>query len=388
MKNAKQSMMALLAAIGLLTMATPARADVSVFTSVTPRAEEALTWCGAATGQMVVGAYPTSSCSPIQADVWAAIQANQVEASWDTDPAGLKQAMMTLCPPPGGGHWVVFSNTTASSLMYSVAFWMRRNSFPVAAVLNTDPHNAFAAHTEQWVTIKGIVTDVDPLTASSVTLKYIFIVQQAPIFGDPAVERFITGSQWYSEFESVTIPGSAYNGKFVAVIEPPPTSGTAKAKLRVMAGQILRLERILPLLQRAIRSNDIARIDLVRDLTRLQPQKPVLVNPERGAYYLVPFGSPGKPATMAALVNAYTGELLEVARVPARAIPSERDAIERALQFTGRHKAKERPTTKATLVSEAASPYFPAWRVSVDRADVLVDVDGKVRQRLVHPEPK
>jgi hypothetical protein len=262
---------------------------------------------------------------------------------------------------------------------------MRRNSFPVAAVLNTDSHNAFAAHTEQWVAIKGIVTDVDPLTSSSVTLKYIFIVQQAPTFGDPALERFLTGAQWYAEFEAVTKATSAYNGKFVAVIEPPPASGTLKAKLRVMTGQILAAERVVPLLQRALRSNELARYELVRDIARLAPQKPVLVNPERGAYYLVPFGSPGKPARMAALVNAYTGELLEVARVPARAMLSDREAIQRALRFTGHDKAKERPVAKATLVA-GASPYFPAWRVNVDRTAVLVDVEGKVR--LVHPEPK
>ena len=385
MKRRMQSITALVAAI---TLSWAARADVSVFTSVTPAAEEALTWCGAATGQMIVGGYPTSPCTPIQADVWDAIQTNQVEAAWDTDPAGLKDAMMTLCPPPGGGHWVVFSNASASTLMYSVAFWMRRNSFPVAAVLNTDPHNAFAAHTEQWVAIKGIVTDVDPLTNPSVILKYIFIVQQAPTFGDPAIERFITGSQWYSEFEAVTIPTSAYNGKFVAVIEPPPSTGTAIAKLRRLTGDILRLERILPLLQREIRNQELGRFELVRDLARLQPQRPVLVNPERGAYYLVPFAERGKRPTMAAIVNAYDGELLEVARVPARAIPSEREAVERALRFTGRHKAKEPPAAKATLVSASEGPYFPAWRVSVDQVQVLVNVEGKVRPVLVHPEPK
>jgi hypothetical protein len=381
MKSTKQSMMALLAAMALMTVSSAVRADVSVLTPVTPRAEEALTWCGAATGEMVVGAYPSGSCSPVQADVWDAIQTNKVEPSWDTDPAGLKEAMMTLCPPPGGGHWVVFSNTNASTLMYSVAFWMRRNSFPVAAVLNTDAHNAIGAHQEQWVAIKGIVTDVDPLTSSSVTLKYIFIVQQAPVFGDPAVERFITGSQWYSEFEAVTKAASTYNGKFVAVIEPPPSTGTLKAKLRLVTGTILSAQRILPLLQRSLRNSEVARLELFRDLVRLQPQTPVLVNPERGAYYIVPFGTPGKPATMAALVNAYDGELLEVARLRPRPVPSEREAIQRALRLVGRDKSKEPPAAKATLVYEGGLPYYPSWRVNVDREEVLVDVAGNARRR-------
>ena len=376
MKTTIQSTTLVLAAVVMLAAASSATAQTSVFVTVTNHSEEALTWCGAATGQMVVGGYPASACTPIQADVWDSIQLHKVEASWDTDPAGLRDAMMTLCPPPGG-HWVAFSNPNASGLMHSVAFWMNANHYPVAALLSTATHNAIATHREHWVTIKGIVTDLNPLTNTSVTLQYVLIVDQPATFGDPPVERFLSGSQWYAQFQAVAKTGSAYNGNFVAVIEPPRTRGTAIAKLLPLTGTLIPIDRVIALAQRAVR-DDLAKVPSFRELANLQPQRPLLVNPERGGYYIVPFTSAGKPPQMAVLINAYSGDFMEAARFKPRPILTEKEAATRALRFLGRGDARQ---YKAAPVSrEGGSLYFPFWRVTVEGQELLVDGDGNVRQ--------
>jgi hypothetical protein len=254
---------------------------------------------------------------------------------------------------------------------------MNTNHYPVAAVLNTNAHNAIATHHEHWITIKGIVTNLDPRTNPSVTLQYVLIVDQPVIFGDPPVERFLSGSQWYAEFGAVAKPGSGYNGNFVAVIEPPRIKGVAIAKLLPIVGTLIPIDRVIALAQRAVKT-DLSKVPSFRELTDLKPQRPLLVNPQRGGYYIVPFARGDKPAEMAVLINAYSGDFMEAARFKGRPMLTEKDAIARALRFLVRDEAKQ---SAATLVyREGTSPYVPFWGVTIDGQDLLVDADGNVRQ--------
>jgi hypothetical protein len=374
MKTNMKSIAFVLAVVA--AVAARAGAQTSAFVTLTDHQEEALTWCGAATGQMVVSGYPSSACTVVQADMWDSIQTHKVEGSWDTDPGGLRDAMMAMCPPPGGGHWVAFSNPDASSLMHSVAFWMNSNHYPVAALLNTTAHNAILTHHEHWVTIKGIVTDQNPVTHPTVTLQYVLIVDQPVTFGNPPVERFLSGSQWYAEFQAAAVPGSAYNGKFVAVIEPPQTRGVAIAKLLAVSGRIIPMERAIAMAERALRS-DLAKAPPFRDLGNLKAQKAILVNPERGAYYIVPFTAPGYE-TVAVLVNAYSGDFMEAARLKSLPVLTKEEATARAQRFSGREKVQKSEAVLTTSF-EGTSPYAPYWRVTLDDADMLVDAEGNVR---------
>jgi len=381
MKRTIQFIKLVLGVVAVLALSLPAAAQVSTFVTVTNHSEEALTWCGAATGQMVVSGYPAGSCAPIQADMWDAIQAAKVEASWDTDPAGLRSAMTTQCPLPPTGHWAIFADPSAPSVMHSVARWMRSLHYPVAAVLNTNPHNTLTTHREHWVVIKGIVTDLDPVTNPSVTLQFVFITDQPANLGDPAVDRFLTGSQWYSEFQAVVNASSAYNGKFVAIIEPPQVRGTATAKVLPITGVLISSERAVAAAKNAI--NSLKYAESFREIGQMQPQTPVLVNPGRRGYYIVPFAKPGAAPSMAILINAYSGDLMEAGRFAPRPILAERDAISRVARLLGRETLVN---AKTTLVStERDSPYFPAWRVNVDGENVDVQQNGATRRAV--PEP-
>ena len=366
-------------ALAVMILAIPLRAvaQTSTFLTVPNNAEEALTWCGAAAGQSIMGGYPTGACPGlIQTDVWDAIQLNKVESTWDTDPAGLRAALTTLCPLPPGGGWSIFAQPTETALMYWVAHWMARNRFPVALLLDTATHHgAVPTHPENWVTIKGIVTDVDPLTNSSVNLQYVLLYSQKSALDVTADERFLSGSAFYTEFQAVSIPGSAYNGMFVAIIEPPNRRGIAVAKTLPLTGRLIAIDRARAAAARALAST-LSRVPTFREQGDLRPQTPLLVNPERGGYYLVPFGkTESSPPTLAILINAYNGEFMEAARLQPRKFIDEREALYRARRFLDTKAGQP----KITLVRDQDSPYSPSYRISSGDREIVVDAEGNVR---------
>src|SRR5215510_2391416 len=139
---------------GFLMTALAAVAQHTAVSTLLPagyHSEEALTWCGPATGQMIVAGYPTSACTVVQADVDASIQTHKVEGNWDTDPAGLRASFADVCPLP-------------------------------------------SAH---WVAITAIVTDVNPVGNPTVNLQFVQFIDPSPTnLGDPPMVRFVTGAQW------------------------------------------------------------------------------------------------------------------------------------------------------------------------------------------------
>lgn len=367
--------------LAALTVASPASALHSVFLAVPNHSEEALIWCGPAVGEMVMEGYlGGTGCDHLQADVWAEILVHKTEAAWDTDPVGLAGAMMTLCPPTGS--WSVFHRADATELMYWVAFYMTHNNYPVAAVLNTQTHNGVATHQEHWVVIKGIVTDVDPKTASAVTLEHVWYTDPAPpVFGDPPIEHFISGSSWYTQFQAVTKAPSAYTGEYVAVIEPPRRRGVARAKPEVVRGELIPREEAFELARRWIEKLEIlAELKPFRRLRESEPLEPLLVDPNYGGYYLIPFSADGKTAQYAVLINAYTGEFQEAGAFGPVRYVSEKEALKRSLRFLSTQESRR---VRATLVfapeAGAASRFHPIWKVEVEGRTTAVRQDGDVR---------
>lgn len=364
----------------LLAAATtlPAAAAHSVMlTSVPVRAEEATTWCGAATAQMVMEGYPTppGACVKEQFEIQAQIV--DYEGLWDADPAGLRDAMGTLCPP--SGHWVVFSRADQAALMHSVAFWMTRNNYPVAALLDTTSHHGDPTHLEHWVAIKGIITDLDPTTNPTVTLEYVWFNDPGLPLGDPAASKFVAASIWNTLFQAVARPGSAYDGKYVALIEPPPSTGRATAPREVLTGRLISARDALAAGERAIRDIGLTRIGPFEVLGRAKPLAPLLVDARQGGYYLIPYAVEGDRAEAALFVNAYTGGFQEVdAFAPTRFL-TEAEARRTALRYL---KATRPKSVETELVSSAengtASRSRPLWKVQVDGRTVGVTQGGEV----------
>lgn len=63
--------------------------------------QEECCWCGAASGQMIMNGYPDPADRLYheQEDIWDAIQVNNIDAGWCTDPEGLRQTLIDMNPP-------------------------------------------------------------------------------------------------------------------------------------------------------------------------------------------------------------------------------------------------------------------------------------------------
>lgn len=371
-------------------LAHPAAAAHSVMLTIVPlHPEEATTWCGAATAQMVMGGYPNppGACAwitdptHVQADVAASIVNH--EAGWTAEPRGLADAMATLCPLPPGHVWAVASRADPAQLMHSVAFWMTVNEFPVAALLDTTAHHGDLTHQEHWVAIKGIITNVDPTTTSTETLEYVWYNDPGLPLGDPGASKFVAGPLWYTQFQAVAKAGSSFNGNYVAVIEPPASTGRATAVPEVLSGRLISIEEALAAAERAIRSLGevgLPQIGPFEVLGQARPLTPLLVDARYGGYYLIPYAVEGRQATAALFVNAYTGGFQEVdAFTTATRFLSEEEARQAALRYLGAAQPK---SVEAELVSSAeagaASRSRPLWKVRVDGRTVGVTQDGAV----------
>lgn len=370
----------LLLAANILIFSPNAWALHSVMLSVPDHPEEALNWCGPATGQMIMEGYPSGSCSVLQEDIWTAIQSYKAESMWDTDPAGLRDAMMNLC----GGHWVIFHNTDPQAVMYDVAYWMTKNNYPAAGLLNTLSHNAYTAHTEHWVAIRGIITDVNPTTNSSVNLQFVWFNDPSSVnLGDPSVERFVSGSTWYSEFQPVTKVGSSYIGKYVAIIEPPEIKGRAIAPAEVLVGKIINPEDALKYAARWIEEYKLYDMQPYKFLKKAKPLLPLMVNKNYGGYYIIPYAVEEKSAQGAIIVNAYTGNFQEVGAFKPVAYMPKEDAINTALKYLNVEKPKKVDAELIFPIGEqTVSRYFPIWKVTVDRKVLGVGHQGKIYTKI------
>ena len=360
----------------------------SVMLTVPDHPEEALNWCGPATGQMLMEGYPSGSCTVLQEDVWIAIQGNKVETMWDTDPKGLEGAMNSLCTPTGS--WYVYSRTSPQKLMFWVAYWMTGNSYPVAVLKDTLSHNSYTSHTEHWIAVRGVITDVDPTSpgTTSVNLQYVWFNDPAVDLGDSSIERFVSGSTWYSEFLPVSKTGSSFQGKYVAVIEPPTVSGVALAPPEILVGRIIPPDKALASAVRWIKWKKIYELKEYRVLKKARPLKPLLVNKAHGGYYIIPYSTDSINASAAVLVNAYTGGFQEVGVFkPVRYLPKE-EAIKVALVQIEGSAARLKPKAELVLPrgDVVTSRYFPLWKVTAGGKVIGVSQKKHVYTRMPRME--
>ncbi len=358
---------------------------------VPPYAEEATTWCGPATAQMVLGGYPGITCEPrMQEDIWEKIRENSAEPLlWDTDPEGMKSALFKLCRPSGG--WVIDNRIDPEKLMFQVAYWMTINRYPVAIVKSASS-SSHGSHGEHWVAIMGIGVNADPTTASSVTLEHVWFIDPSPKTpGNRAIVSFVSGTQWYEEFEPVAKVGSAYHGKYVAVIEPPKIKGVALPREKVMTGAVIRPGKALAFAQRWVEEKKLTEIESYKALAEAKALEPLLVNESYGGYYLVPYSTDGVHAQAAVIVNAYTGDFEEVGAFDSsRYMPLEQ-AKAIAMEKVMLGPQPEPPDISGQLVhprgEKVVSRCFPMWKMTIGRQTLGITQDKKVYMHMPRLQP-
>ncbi|MEN6487678.1 MAG: hypothetical protein ABFD66_02150 [Smithella sp.] len=358
----------------------------SVMLTVPDYPEEATNWCGAASAQMIMEGYPAGSCSLLQEDIWLSIQSYKTEDMWDADPEGMRAAMKNLCPP--SGTWSIHSDTDPQALMFTMARLMTRYRYPTAVLLDTEAHNDYAPHQEHWIAVRGIITDLDPTApgVTSVNLSFVWFNDPAVPMGSPAVERFISGSTWYSEFQTVNKAGSVYAGKYVIVTEPPEIKGLAKAPREVLRGTVITPKDALSFAAKWIEKYKLDEIKTYSLLKKAKPLEPMLVNARQGGYYIIPYTTEqgGRLASLSILVNAYNGNFQEIGVFKPTAYLKKEDAVRLAVESLKEEKPQK---VEAVLVSSrtqmGGSRYFPLWEVSADKTILNVGQQGVFFKKAV-----
>lgn len=197
-------------------------------------------WCGAAVGQMILEGYPAAEHPFPQPDIWQKIESNRDDSAvaWLTDPEGLQQTLMQLGGDPNV-NWGVLKSTDASRLMHSIGYWMTKNRFPVAAMVDPTGASIYGSF-QHWVVIEGFATDLDPVTNEVTELKSIDIVNPAPPCGTDinrgGIRSTVDSATWYGFYWRVpgNYLGSKWDKNYVAVVEPPLTSGVSKAPKKAL----------------------------------------------------------------------------------------------------------------------------------------------------------
>jgi hypothetical protein len=336
-------------------------------------------YCGAASAQMMMQAYPNpadNSCQQ-QNHIYKRVQAHKTDTGFYTDPDGLRDTIQELNPPPSPGHYVVFNSTDRGAVMHDMLYWMAIRRYPSATLVNNGDH---------WVVITGYTTDVDPRTGSA-SLQFLDVNDPGPPDAAPhdnpcttadegnegGSTRRVTGSSWYTnEWSKANKYGTLYKNDWVAVVEPPERSGWIEAPEQAISGTPIapELARNLGLEQTwALGLPEEERFAFLRET---EPNMALLANAASYGYYLIPFLDERGLCPGAVLVNAYTGEFQEIAAFTDRIqFISEEEALELAVAAVG-----GRPDfpPSAELVWESCmqtqSRYRPLWKVTIQVEDI------------------
>lgn len=384
--------------------------------------QEACCWCGAASAQMIMNGYPNPAdrvfhpqgpptVPPGLPNCWDVIQANNstdpadVAVPWCTDPRGLRECLRTLNPPPTG-TWNIFMDANRDTVMFDILYWMNRNNYPVATLINSGGH---------WVVIVGYRTDVQPLAGSTPTLQQITVYNPEP--HNVGAQRTMTGAVWFAtDFAGPVALAGSWHNQYVAVIEPP----IAKGRVRVMEIKRIGESIISPREAVTTTRKSIDELELAKNppytilrksgIINLQPIlvreeiRPGLEEEKVPYYYIVPFGFKretgecGVPlARLCVIINAYTGQFEEITAFgkPIRYLP-EREAIEvvaKALDL----KKEETDKMLADKIIKTAMMFqpseithiraYPFWKITMKERVLYVDQLGKLYDTIQPARP-
>jgi hypothetical protein len=366
-------------------------------------------WCGAASAQMIMDGYPDplhrvfiAQGPPTIPNCWDTIQANNSTAAadlatnWATDPQGLRECLRLLNPPPGG-TWNIFMNANRDVLLFNILYWMNRNNYPVAVLINRGGH---------WVVIVGFQSDIEPILNSSPVLQQITYNDPEPHNVGSVITK--TGALWFAnEWNGNIVYAGTWQGNYVAIIEPP-VKGTVKVQKVIRVGEkIIKPEEVVEQAYRWIKEADIARKAPYNILKKkgIRHLSPILVReeisptrkPERTVphYYLVLFGfeketgACGVPlARIGIIFNAYTGKFEEVGAFgqPVRFIPKE-EAINIAAKAMNlkdeeiKKMTSEKQITAYMMFQPSELTHirlYPFWRITIKEKILYVDQLGKL----------
>lgn len=363
-------------------------------------------WCGAACAQMIMNGYPDpldriwksqEDCYNKASDNNSPDPTDQAQL-WHTDPIGLRACLRNFNPPPGG-DWSVFSNTLPKEEMFHILYWMNKNHYPVATLVQGGYH---------WVVIVNAKTDVEPTAGSSPELLYISAHNPEPV-DTGSYEGDIPQNVWFDVYahwgNSVGVDGT-WKDNYVAVIEPPVAKGVVRTKKVIRIGtKLIRPKEAMKLAKKYIDEFGYSKDPNYAILHRknVRPLEPIIVQEEtiskkieeetKPQYYIVPFnlkseiGERDVPlARISIMINAFTGNFEGITAFgkPIRYIPMD-EAISLAAKSLKLKKINKKDVRATVIFVPSEITHvraYPFWKIEIKDKILYVDQLGKIYKTI------
>jgi hypothetical protein len=216
---------ALFAAIALFAFAQ-AHAAFIYDTGTPLYGQEQATWCGAATGQMIL---KQGGVTKTQTEVWNKIDASRVDPNFYCDPQGLATTLNAF-DTVEKDSWKVFTDTNQDQIVEKLMESMVRSQRPIGLLVDNGNH---------WVSWVGFSSDIDPLKGDA-TLLTAILNDPLPVSSGTIFN--LSAADFLARFTPNTF-GTTYKGKYVAVAVTEP-----EAVLLLMIGLIILLIQAVLLL--------------------------------------------------------------------------------------------------------------------------------------------
>lgn len=267
---------------------------------------------GPASVQMALNTCPTTAnriCIG-QTTIYGVIQTYNTEVSlgWYCDPKGMEAALEETVVYSTDGTWSDYSNTNKNDALVSMLYWMDRKQYLAMASIGSYEH---------WVAVAGFSIAGTSSPPSSGTVNLQWLCFHDPLASNPS-SCVVSGNTWLTDTAywgvSHNRPGSAWDGKYITIVEPPPVNVRIITQRPLRRGRILTPEaagrKLLAWLAKMKETKGctscILRLDQLKEF---RMKRPVLVSAQKYGYYLI---SAEHPSRLVAVVNAYDGSVEEI----------------------------------------------------------------------------
>ncbi|MCX6664808.1 MAG: C25 family cysteine peptidase [Euryarchaeota archaeon] len=262
-----------------------------------------------------------------------------------------------------------------------------------------------------WMAVRGIHTNNSAYPLPSALTVYGFWVNDPyPGIGGLGENSYKTIDQWTTQYYLPLVSSDIYNGKYVAICDPPESTQECNLKYAQSPAQFTTEQKqLIALTQNSaakaspdliIQANQCtikAAIDGVNQ--QLLPQDtefatifkdtiastPLFVQNLNGDnYYIVSFTRATTDQTVAVvLINANDGSFKEASwtQEPVKYLPISKDDAQKLVLQTIK-MVKGNTETQQIITSElvyrGSSPYYPEWRISINDHTYFVNQQGEL----------
>jgi hypothetical protein len=393
--------------------------------------------CGPAVAQMVLNyMYWDADEDPIppmtfddqQALYDYGIALNETPGLDYLDMLGMWHTIQDKRPVPYSQYGYNFTrkqNTDSEEILKQIAQWI---AYPVGTVsggheeghpLNVPGVIPAYGNYTNWLAVRGIHTSDNAYPLPPELDVYGFWINDPypATLGGIGENSYKTVGELLATYYLPMSTGDSYDGKYTAICEPPDAYGDEKILYVPSPSRFTTDARALIT---AVRNDDSPPAELVaaanawvveaaidgvseqlipyddafaQAFSRTRPGTPLLVLSEAGAdYYAVPFDVPVTVAAVSrtragtavvVLVDADDGAFKEASwvRAPVDYLPiSEEEALKIASEVLEKLGIDPAYAVKAgaELVHIESTPYYPHWRIAIEKLEILIAQDGSV----------